>query len=491
MKAVILGLFLVFCISCAPDLATVPASFEEVMAAARARREAIVKPALDDLLPFTQGRTPVFDRQAIERFLVQRPPADYLSIEDAVADVEDLFNLLRDTYGGYVYFGGDGRYEPVKQAIIDEIRRNETVIAYGTFERAVAYNLSMIVHDRHFTIGRFAAATTAVWYYSTGAGFTKDENGFRNKENGKFVQSLTGNDDIEDVFRLHITEDGLFEWRPVVLRRKQSQASATTSLTLVYKDGFRETITLLRHTGRSYTQEFATLNRDRGFPVARVTNMGFSASVSASGAVARQFLGYAEELRDEPVVIVDLRGNPGGSGILPMEWLHILTGEVITPNFLSLDTSAIALPIIDDEGNIWNASTREANRLYWPAEVITGGYVAGLLCQRRITEREPLLILLVDRHSASAAEVFADLTLNIHNTLIVGTATAGVLTFNGGANLSLPRSGLPFSFGTALLHHSPGHLDEGVGLEPDIWVAGDALTAVAAMLKNAGFEGTP
>jgi len=326
MKTAILGLLLVFCISCAPAPAALPASFEEVLAAAQTRRQTIVKPTLDDLLPYTQGRTPAFDREDIERFLTPRPQAGFISIEDAIADVEDLFTLLRDTYGGYVYFGGDGVFEPAKQAIIGEIRRNEGTVAFGTFERAVAYNLSTIVHDQHF----------------------------------------------------------------------------------------------------------ATLNRDSGFPVARITHMGFSASDSASGGVARQFLGFAEELRGEPVVIVDLRGNPGGSGILPMQWLHIFTGEVLTPNFLSLDTSAMVLPIIDDEGNVWNAGTREANRLYWPTEVIAGG-----------------------------------------------------------ASLSLPRSGLPFSFGTALLHHPPGHLDEGVGLEPDIWVAGDALTAVAAMLKNAGFEGMP
>ncbi|MCL2285617.1 MAG: Gfo/Idh/MocA family oxidoreductase, partial [Firmicutes bacterium] len=98
-------------------------------------------------------------------------------------------------------------------------------------------------------------------------------------------------------------------------------------------------------------------------------------------------------------------------------------------------------------------------------------------------ENDRLIILLTDRFTASAGDAFADLMLNMENTLIIGQNTAGILlTCMMYTRLSLWRSGVPFGFGATIHIHPEGHLPEGIGIAPDLWVNGDALTAALALL---------
>jgi len=80
------------------------------------------------------------------------------------------------------------------------------------------------------------------------------------------------------------------------------------------------------------------------------------------------------------------------------------------------------------------------------------------------------------------------LAFNIENTLVIGQNTAGMLNTSGGSALFLPRSGQHISFGHFAHVHPPGHLPEGIGLTPDIWVHGDALAATFAMLESQGLR---
>ena len=77
--------------------------------------------------------------------------------------------------------------------------------------------------------------------------------------------------------------------------------------------------------------------------------------------------------------------------------------------------------------------------------------------------------------------------LNMTNTLIIGTPTAGVLAFNVTyPNMNLPRTGIGLSFGRTMNLWSEDHFSEGVGIQPDIWAQRDALNTALALLREAG-----
>lgn len=101
-------------------------------------------------------------------------------------------------------------------------------------------------------------------------------------------------------------------------------------------------------------------------------------------------------------------------------------------------------------------------------------------------EREQILIVLVDRITGSAGELFTDLAFNVQNTLVVGQNTFGTLTTSlSFPSLQMPNSGITLALGNCCLYfHPEGHFAEGVGFAPDVWVTGDALAAALAMLRN-------
>ena len=123
---------------------------------------------------------------------------------------------------------------------------------------------------------------------------------------------------------------------------------------------------------------------------------------------------------------------------------------------------------------------------YYPFTVISD-YRYYVYTPGRVIPNSRLIILLVDRYSMSAAEMFAQQILNIENTLIIGQNTNGNLVASTGRTLYLPNSGIPFAAGPDLFFSTDSMWPEGVGITPDIWVIGDALAATLAMLELGTF----
>jgi len=173
--------------------------------------------------------------------------------------------------------------------------------------------------------------------------------------------------------------------------------------------------------------------------------------------------------------------------------MYLLTGEIVHENFIQLHNWDIEL---EYPWMPWGDAP-ETNPYYFSCEdrenlevlryegSIINGFPVRNLTERHIVEREQVLILLVDRHTGSAGDAFADLAFNVENTLVIGQNTAGVLISDMAYPLlRMPNSGIPFSLGRSIHLHPQGHFAEGVGFQPDVWVTGDALEAAIAMLAN-------
>jgi len=122
--------------------------------------------------------------------------------------------------------------------------------------------------------------------------------------------------------------------------------------------------------------------------------------------------------------------------------------------------------------------------LYSPVIPFEGGYVVSDFAPVNMVSRDQILILLTDRYTMSAAESMTDMTFNLENSLIIGNRTGGVLNFDlTFPGMTTPYAGMPFGFGSTMFIHPEGHLLEGIGIMPDLWVIGDALEAAIALLS--------
>ncbi|MCL2415668.1 MAG: S41 family peptidase, partial [Defluviitaleaceae bacterium] len=171
-------------------------------------------------------------------------------------------------------------------------------------------------------------------------------------------------------------------------------------------------------------------------------------------------------------------------------WLHILTGDIIPPNNVRLTRFSLEnqlQSLRNSTPEIWFYIPLDKILLYSnPVSFDETHTIQGRIgFSDELIPNDKLIIMLTDRLAGSAGESFVDLMFSMENTLVMGQNTGGVLNTDGRySNLSLPNSGILFGLGRAVILHPEGHLIEGVGIAPDIWVRGDALQAALALISN-------
>ncbi|MDR2182653.1 MAG: hypothetical protein LBE55_00605 [Clostridiales bacterium] len=459
--------------------------WQHIMDVAANRRTEIEKPDYTAFLDMTQVRTPV--RRMPQRFWrdwggTENLP-EYFPVEYAARDAWVLFNALRHVYGGYVYFGGDDVFSAMLGDITTEFfLLGEEMITADSFARILHSHLNQVVIDNHFWIGDLRMGLNLSYFHRRGIYYDKTENGFRNRATDLYLLEIEGHD-IGEAMRLHANGDGELFYRPVFLLDSSMIAARAY---FMYEDGRRENrIFINEGAPRRKQLELPTLQHIDGVPVLTVMAMGFDGHENAAGiAHAEPFMAYARQLRDEPVVIVDIRDNTGGNGLLPVRWLHVLTDEIVPSNYVWLSARPYSSADFDFNPNNSHQNPPNSWRTYADVGPFGENYTIFNTAPRRIVPREQLLILLTNRGTGSAAEDIVDRAFNIENTLIIGTATGGVLAFDATYSpVNLPNTGMPFGLGRALMLWPDGHFAEGVGIAPDIWVSGDALAAALALIS--------
>lgn len=465
-----------------------PSALDDALAKAYERRQNIVRPDYTTLLSLTQGRVP--DSLPEGLFWELEGQTGTVNTAQALEDMELLFTAMRNAYGGYVYFGGDDVFMPIKEAVMSDIEDIEGYVTIRDLERILASHISPVIHDRHFQIGdsRFGENIAIYQIPAHTPHYDKTENGFRNRSSGLYLKSVEGHE-INDIMRLNVDRDGQLFYAPII----QLPWVPNFELQFTYEDDTIQTHRFVEVNATGRQTQLPTLRVVDGIPVVTVMQMGFDGHQNAWNIEhALPFLSFAEELRGEPVVIVDIRNNGGGNGWLAQRWLYSLLGETVFGNHVSLVAEAPERRSINphpfNPNNVFQ-NPPGTWEMFWDASHFGDGYIIRDIQEREIVYSEPLLILLTDRFTGSAGDGFADLFMSMSNTLVIGEPTAGVLAFDRTyPSLFLPNSGLLFGFGRTKMVWPEGLFAESYGLHPDIWVLGaNALTSTISLLQNAGF----
>ena len=488
-------------------------TLQYVLDAAKARRESIIKPDYNIFRSLADERVRLGEKwaeqygedyllQLVVQSMVPGVQSQRISYYEAIADAETLLWLLRLTYGAYTYYGGDDVFVPLFNRIFEAFAEQDQWDAgdYGDFAEVLHRHLFEVVVDNHVHIGNRVLGAPDTWalsplgvtemplgitadFFVGTTSFERSENGFRCYATSLYVTSIPERD-IEEVFRLTIDDFGKLAYKPVIVIPGRS-GLLSYSLTVTYEIGELEELLLLRHdSNQRRTVEQPSLVRRFGIPVVRIMRMGFY----PNGADARQFLAYAEELQNEPVVIIDLRSNMGGNNLLSAQFLHRLTGEIIPSNSVilnignhqqSMEGLAAAMPS-------YHPLYRpiEDFKVYHPTTPLGEGHFVWNYTADRLVPNEQLIVFLTDRYTMSAGEGFIDFSLNLQNSLVIGQNTGGVFRKTGGPAYFLPNSGIMVGFGSGIVFHPDNQFPEGIGFAPDIWAIGDALDAALTLLLH-------
>ncbi len=414
-------------------------------------------------------------------------------------DADVLERLFRRGYGGFEMAGDDARW----RRAFAELRaalpgRSITPRAF----RDLLLEHVAFVDDHHVTLWVFDPrrrwrSTTAHQqaYVAADARFTHEDGRFVDRS-GRVVSSCDGRPAAEVLRPTPSASLPAIDYVPIVLSRAPRDSIECTLESGETVRHRLDRLGIFDRRGPAYERI------DAPFPWLRLRTL-FPDRRSA----LTRFVESAEELRDAPVIVLDLRHAGGGSDRFLLDWLRGLTSQRVryweTDALTSETTLQGALTFwrcvrelggADAGGRAWlDARVARAER-----ELAQASSSRGLFRDRRrealVLEgraRSPYrgrLMVVVDRGCGSACETAVLLARQIPGALVVGENTEGTMKVGELRWYRLPESGVWISLGMRAHRDPEERFREGFGFAPDLWLDGEdtdgQIRALAACLAD-------
>lgn len=378
-----------------------------------------------------------------------------------IEDVDVLFQLLKETYGAYFYFGGDQTFDTAKQQILDEVHLlQDSKITPRAIESLLASHLSTIIKDSHFVIGSTRISTGSQLYpYQV--------------PNLYFDSPLAA---YKEYMGLTLTPDGIIKYAFVATSKdgKDLPETAIVDQKTVFLDW-----TQMEPFKPSELSYYDTSTVD-GIDIITSRSMRYS---SESVDVLKQFASSGAQYRDNRSLILDLRGNNGGNSAYAMSWLQNFLGtEFPVKQMFTQRISAPFCSYVSSPGSLYDStfSTWIDNQHDpWVSQIMEG----------KQQKNDCILFVLVDKNVVSAAEDFIAWLRTVENVLIVGSNTGGTSVCGNICYFYLPNSKLMVRFGTNLTFYEGLENRDGIGFYPDLWVDPSvSLDYVLRLCKQSGLS---
>ncbi|MBI5649158.1 MAG: hypothetical protein HZC40_01720 [Chloroflexi bacterium] len=408
----------------------------------------------------------------------RRTPTIRLTRAQAEEDTRYFFRLLKHGYGGYGMFNQGARIEHAQDAILQEIAPNDA-LSSGLLASIIKKHLAFI-QDCHLDVGDEDFFTTTDYYFSEQYNFFKEGERFwfwgaRGKT---FVESLNGRNPNAFIQRV-LNREG----DPVYQLSVASYGTPPTlTLDTIAADGARqkELFAWIKSPALTDRTVFAS-SLEQGIPV--IVSRSFAQDPDALG----KFQVDAEARRTDPVLILDIRRNSGGSISVPRVWANNLLGR--TPPFPFIATELETRTGLAGKVNYSYTTTTPIQ-----LDAIFKDWNIGAQQRRWSTIRVPeyplikwhqLIVVLMDNDTASAGELMIGYLRQLENVVFIGENSAGCLTVGAVSLYYLPNSGLPIRFGSELFLTPNLAEFESKGFAPDLWVpSSKALEYALSAIKK-------
>ncbi len=453
-------LFVLSCTGCAQFMRTV--AFTDFLLRADDRKVDFCTAEIPDISAYTPSLDKVNSLLSEEERKLLLTPADARTVTAAEArkDVDLAFRLLAHSYAAYDYFGGDAVFDTAREEILATLP-DEGEVSPAVLEQALFDVLDPLVQDGHFYIGygfHQSIDELQCWYVP----------------DLYFNDATTVGEKVADYVRVTVDKAGRLCF---CLAAYVTEAEAENLPDSTVIDG--ETVSLRWKRDLptesvpydAYTE--TTLGGDIPYLiVSRMEGVGKEEEEQLDHFVQR-----GADYADEPLLVLDLRGNDGGYMAYGYDWFTNFTGEYpMIPEAWAMKYSKLNVDamIASDE---YDLQISDISDWEWERYEEEGWY----------TPRAGITFILADQYTASAAETLLLYALTLEDAIIVGSNSSGCcLTFNP-ITYYLPHSGVPLYFGTALsLVGTLGNFD-GIGIEPDIWTP--QKDAAAAVLRLVAYYG--
>ena len=397
-------------------------------------------------------------------------PAE-LAREDIIYEINFLFDLLRYGYGAYQYFGGDNVFLPLRDSMLEQLAQMANPLGIDAYLNDLLLpSLRSVIADNHFWLEDRQIGVGSQLFMNEGFVIRQIESDFIVEIDGAAYKVLT------DAILPTLTRDGEFVW-----------AFGYVEYGLLpnfSRWGFQKDVQLENvETGISHIR---TVNL---YSVPNAENLaGSMFTVRERDCIAilenrrlwerdrdpslQEFVNTAATLRDEPVLILDLRGHSGGNDGIAHQWVQQYTGHAPSYDMMFRHIRLNSLTV--NELNTWMEAVSPPQWQLWDSGD-----------EHRFIPNENLVIVLIDNAIGSAGDTFVGYLRQLENVLLVGANTRGMLVTGNVGSAVLPFSRFDIRFGVSLNIRTNLSQFEGVGFAPDLWVPpGESLERVLNFIQN-------
>ena len=418
---------------------------------------------------------------------------DIISIDKTKAfeDIDYLFSLLKYGYSGYAYFGGDEKFNEAKVNIIELVDKSDgDSIFIEDFLDIIYINLNFI-QDSHFILGGYNLCNHTKYFSSRKYEFQRDINGlYVTIDDETFYLKEVNNEDPMNYVKPSLDEEGNLIYSlgllsdtldihiPINLLLESDQSSRNTKVSLFeYKPIFDD-----------YINSYNYYEID-DIPILEVNAL---CRVDPKDNTIEKFIEDSEKIKDEDVIIIDLRNNIGGNLINIEEWFKGFTGKELRQDIIesglytntSVNLSKNKFEIKENEPEsvkfmcLKEISTYEKKR-HFP------GWSPIEYEDFKPLEIENDIIVLIDKNTSSAAEFFIHYLKKLNNVTLVGTNSNGCMLTGNSNSAHLPNSKIPLYISHKLYMRTDFVNMDGLGFQPDLWIKPEqSLDRVIKYLKN-------
>lgn len=392
--------------------------------------------------------------------------------KQAIDDVGYLFSSLKFGYAGYKHFGGDEKFNDAKEKIIAEINKSDFDITTNDLEKIVRENLSFI-QDGHFCVGDQGTCVRSKMFINEKYEFVRENNTFYlNLKNQKKCVVSINNEEPGKYIKASINKQGYIVYRLCTLNQSDDDMM---SLNIKFKDGSSTKVDL-----QNMVYNYKAEQSKYKYQIKEVYNIPMIKLNSCEQSKElEQFAKDGAKLSKKNIVIIDLRGNPGGSEEYGHQWIENFTKQKY--NAANVGSSLCSQISID-------AMYATGKKLMEPSQYVK--FKEEMNKSLVQTDKEPglenwskiewnnskcidnksTIIVLMDFKTASAGECFIRDLKNLKNTIFIGTNSSGTSNVGNVGLYTLPNSKIQVIFGMSLYIDSDLQWRDGVGIQPDFWV---------------------
>lgn len=390
-----------------------------------------------------------------------------ISKDEALNDLNYLFNEIKFSYAGYQYFGGDNKFEETKNNIKLKLDQLGNEIDTTQMVNILIKELDFI-KDNKFVIDNTSVAPSRKYIFNDELNILKDDKGYYIEENNKklYIQYL-GNDAIEKNIKISIDKNGDIKY---VIGKLSDDNEELMTINLY--DGMnysKKPIKLKYKKPEILNDSLCKLYKKDDISIIESRRLNIKSDKEKNEL--KDVINNVKTLDNEKYIIVDLRGNLGGIEPYPSTWVEAMTQGLLSSNML------------------WaNLKTQTVSNLNKTDFMGKQEYDVAMDIGEEIKVK-PVVVVLMDDNVRESGEILVNSLKYLDNVIFAGTNTSGSMLTTNILKNCLPNSGVKFSYGSCMGFNTHFNNIDRDGFQPHIWINGeDDIDRLVKFLNKNSFD---